>query len=100
MTIFGRLIVRAARTRQSVPVIPQTLNPPPSACSRDLPNPRLLCHRKFMSFLPCTPYFHSILEFCFDLNYILIPVLLCNVVAVCACGHVYDQFCECFEASG
>nr|XP_004293327.2 PREDICTED: probable 26S protease regulatory subunit 10B isoform X1 [Fragaria vesca subsp. vesca] len=41
MTIFRRIILRTARTRWSVP---QSLNPPPRACSRDV---RLLCHRCF-----------------------------------------------------
>ncbi|XP_062013561.1 uncharacterized protein LOC133729953 [Rosa rugosa] len=44
MTIFRRIILRTARTQRSVPAVPQTPNPPPRACSRDLPNPRLLCH--------------------------------------------------------
>ncbi|KAL6200921.1 hypothetical protein ACLB2K_024636 [Fragaria x ananassa] len=44
MTIFRRIILRTARTQWSVPAVPQSLNPPPRACSCDV---RLLCHRCF-----------------------------------------------------
>ncbi|XP_050369578.1 uncharacterized protein LOC126787722 [Argentina anserina] len=48
MTIFRRILLRTAPTRRrTVPAVTQTLNPPPRACSRDLPSPRLLCHRCF-----------------------------------------------------